>query len=651
MSGREWRTELEAALPLLPLGGLLLTMAAVEGGYASTIRLPVTLVLLALVCVLVVAEPQRMLGPLGGSGLAIVLLAVFVAWLYVSMLWADDRAAAWSGANRGLLYLLIFALLARWGVTAAVGWVSLLAFGMATAVLGTITVVRVFVVDDPFGLFIGSRLSAPVGYPNGAAALMMIAAWPLAGLAMRRWLPVVLRATSLAAAVLLVDIGLLSQSRGSIYTMPVVAFAALLVTRERLRLLVGILVAAAAVAPAIRPVLDVYAPNDADQLRSDLRAAVAAIAISTVLAFAAGGVVALVDRRIVFGALARRTAWCILGAAALVAILVATATGSPVSSARTAWDDFRYSGEPVGTPTHFHGLGSNRYDFWRVGLVEFREHPVVGIGADNFAVPYMQDRRAGEEPLYPHSLPIGVLQQTGVVGGFLLLAFAAVSLGVALKAPGRRGEIARLALPGWFVLVFHSSVDWLWELPATGAAGIALLGLAVGLARPQERAGAGPNRLIAVPSTMLVALAAVSLLLPWLAARRLNEALATWRRDPAGAFASLDRARSLDPLSDHADVVAGAIASRLGRYGTMRDHYAQAVERFPGDWYAQLGLAVAAAQTRRPRLAAAAAARAVALNPRDPTVREVARRIALGKPPDPIAVDRAFSGGNHDRNG
>ncbi len=35
------------------------------------------------------------------------------------------------------------------------------------------------------------------------------------------------------------------------------------------------------------------------------------------------------------------------------------------------------------------GLGSNRYDFYRVALDEFLAHPLVGIGADNFQQQYL----------------------------------------------------------------------------------------------------------------------------------------------------------------------------------------------------------------------------------------------------------------------
>ena len=56
-------------------------------------------------------------------------LAAYTALSFLSILWAGVPGDAWEGANRTLLYLLVFALFACWaqaGVTAALllcGWV------------------------------------------------------------------------------------------------------------------------------------------------------------------------------------------------------------------------------------------------------------------------------------------------------------------------------------------------------------------------------------------------------------------------------------------------------------------------------------------------------------------------------------------------
>ena len=45
---------------------------------------------------------------------ALAALAAYTALSFLSILWADVPGDAWEGANRTLLYLLVFALFACW---------------------------------------------------------------------------------------------------------------------------------------------------------------------------------------------------------------------------------------------------------------------------------------------------------------------------------------------------------------------------------------------------------------------------------------------------------------------------------------------------------------------------------------------------------
>ena len=82
--------------------------AANDAGYASTTWYPGGLFLLALAVVTVVAY--------GGVSLsrpalvAIVFLGAFAAWCALSITWASDKGIAWDGANRTVLYFLVYAL-------------------------------------------------------------------------------------------------------------------------------------------------------------------------------------------------------------------------------------------------------------------------------------------------------------------------------------------------------------------------------------------------------------------------------------------------------------------------------------------------------------------------------------------------------------
>src|SRR5205814_7458103 len=119
----------------------------------------------------------------------------------------------------------------------------------------------------------------------------------------------------------------------------------------------------------------------------------------------------------------RVAALAVLAAAVVAA---AIAVGNPVHWVEARWHDFKYSGyEKVEHgQTRFTGsLGSDRYDFYRVAVDEFADHPALGIGADNFGAEYLRHRRGTESPRYPHSLAFRVLAQLGVVGVALFATF------------------------------------------------------------------------------------------------------------------------------------------------------------------------------------------------------------------------------------
>ena len=137
------------------------------------------------------------------------------------------------------------------------------------------------------------------------------------------------------------------------------------------------------------------------------------------------------------------------------------------------------------------GLETNRGDLWRVALHEFRAHPLQGIGAGNFAIPYLQQRRSEEETLYPHSLPLEVLAQTGLVGAAAMVLFVAAAVAAAVAVRSRTDGLTAVAsalgvvvFASWFV---HAAIDWLWQLPALAGTAIAALALA-GSIRPPDAA-------------------------------------------------------------------------------------------------------------------------------------------------------------------
>ena len=217
-----------------------------------------------------------------------------------------------------------------------------------------------------------------------------------------------------------------------------------------------------------------------------------AMLASAVALFVIGLAWSLLDRRIVLPARVTRAAGVAVAVLAVAAVvsggaLFADRYGDPVDQVGVWWDRFKsneYVSEP-GTPHLVSGFGgAGRYDIWRVAGSIFTDHPVAGVGVDNFSVDFLRERTIDDNPQYPHSLELRMLQQTGLVGTALIVLFL-VSTVVAGWGALRRGPPAARGIAGSALLLFvywlvHGSVDWLWEIPALSAAAFAALGLFVG---------------------------------------------------------------------------------------------------------------------------------------------------------------------------
>jgi tetratricopeptide (TPR) repeat protein len=185
----------------------------------------------------------------------------------------------------------------------------------------------------------------------------------------------------------------------------------------------------------------------------------------------------------------------------------------------------------------------------------------------------------------------------------------------------------------------HGSVDWLWEFPALGLSAFLLLGLAIA---PSSAAAplARRLRLGAVAACAVVTLSFVG---PWIAARQVARAGDVWRQDPGGAYATLDQAADLNPLSDAAPVLAGTIAAQRGEVARMRQSFERAISRDSHNWFSHTQLAVALANQGDWQAAARSAHVAAELNPREPVIQEVQRAIRRRKALRSDAVNRAVS--------
>ncbi|MBA2523966.1 MAG: hypothetical protein H0V25_11660, partial [Solirubrobacterales bacterium] len=108
---RQW---LSSRAPLLLPGLLSVAVFAVwsrlGGGFAPTVWYPGTIFLLGVLVAAALAL-GRATAPLPRLALAAAaLLAAFTVWSFLSIIWADVPADAWDGANRTLLYLIVYLL-------------------------------------------------------------------------------------------------------------------------------------------------------------------------------------------------------------------------------------------------------------------------------------------------------------------------------------------------------------------------------------------------------------------------------------------------------------------------------------------------------------------------------------------------------------
>jgi len=365
------------------------------------------------------------------------------------------------------------------------------------------------------------------------------------------------------------------------------------------------------------------------------------------------------DRRVQIAGRVENWTGRIVGAVCAVAaaVLLSLAFASWHASGRIehSWHQFTSEHPNNSASSHFSsGLGGGRYDFWRVAVAEFKSKPLGGIGADNFALGYLQKRKTTEEPLYPHSVELGILAGTGTVGAVLFLAFLGSALAAAATVwRSRAGDSLAKGVVAAAIVTFgywwvHGSVDWFWEFPALGGPAFALLGLAAGLARaPVARATTRTahrlvRRLTVLAGTVFTLFAIASFVPPWLAARDVATATASWRADPGAAFDRLARARKLNFLSDRPDLVAGAIASRVRDWPRMRKSFRGALERNPHNWYAYLELGVLNSIQGHKETALGLLARAHELDPGESTTIEAIRRIRQGRRLSFGQLDRLF---------
>jgi hypothetical protein len=607
---------------------LMLVWAVANGGYDDATWYWGALVLLGIVGA--VAWSRRgSLSLARPAKVALIAFALYVAWSYLSITWAESKGDALDGSNRALLYLLIFGLLTILPWTPRAAQVALVTFVLGVGAIGIVLLIRLASGTHIEALVIEGRLSAPTGYFNSTAALFTMAALAATTLASRRELAPELRGALIVTACAGLQLALTVQSRGWLFTLPLVLIVWIALVRDRLRVIAAAVLPVIAVLIPIRRLLDLYTGSEIHDLgHAASRAGTAALIVCGAMFVVATGLAtaeSLLKRGPMSGARRRRVGAlvAVLAVAGSVAGGAAATHGHPLRFIQRQWNGFSHETTSSGSSSYFATLGSGRYDIWRVSLDALGDHPVGGLGQDNFVDYYLLHRRTAEEPSWSHSLELQLLASTGLVGFALFAVFLVAALRAAMPArrrgDGIAGTVAAACLVPLIVWVIHGSVDWFWPMPALSGPALGFLGVAIALSAgqkgtsPADRKGTSPadqrgassrperaRRIPAwIPATVagvVFAASAVVFGFTYLSVREQSVAGNIAVTNPSGALHNLSLAADFDPLSSEPGRLAGEIALENHLYNVALSRFRQSLREEPLGWLSWFGEGLAASE-------------------------------------------------------
>lgn len=632
------------SLPVLPAVALVLfwaLSAQFDGAYFPASWYPAAIVVVIL-CPILLAAGYRL--PVGGARVALGLLAGLVGWTFLSILWAEAGGHALEASDKLLLAFastFVFAL-TPWTERRAVFVLGLFAFAYTTG--SVTTLVGAAIAHDPSGNFIEQRFSEPLGYAGAAAAFAAISVWPALALSALRTIPAWLRATFFVFAVAQADIAFMPQARGAIVGMVVGALVFFCFSSPRSWALVRILIGAAIVAVTVGPILDVYtATNNGGSVTAALDDSVTAIIIAAVLAALLGLGLAWLEGRVptIPGSnTAQRLALPGLGIIVVVLVILGLAFNGRISNyVSEHWETFKSGSVSAEDVSHLTSLNDpERYEYWRVAVDLTGENPIGGVGAGNYQDRYTVERKTEKASRYAHDIWFETMSQTGIIGLLLLIGgigAAVYTVGAGRpRAPDPERLLSAGALAATFYVLAHASLDWVDQYPAILGPALAFMLLAARLMTSAPRRPPRHQGATLLVSMALAGLALIALVPAYLSVRYVERAESAWSTDPGAAYADLDRAAWLNPLSSQADLTRGQIAIARGEYNRARDAFGAAISR-EDSWYPHYQLATIAAGEKRHREALAQLRAAYRLDSADDLMHFSLQRLRRGEPLNP----------------
>lgn len=521
--------------------------------------------------------------------IALALFGAYTAWTFASILWAPNRGEAWSGASLTLLYLLVVlttvALIIagasrRWALAGAV-------IGPAVAAAFTVLAFD----SNLGGMFENGRLEGTVGYYNGQAAFLLVSFWTAMYLAGSPRVNPVLRAAVLASSVINVEVAVLTQSRGGMVAVALSLLVFFLLSGQRVRGLLALAPVIVALLIAFPGLNQIYlAFSEGGDPTAVAGRVTPVIWLTTLGAGLYGLLWGLLDR----GWQPSRTAVRVAGSIALAGVVLVAAAGmfvavervgNPAEMAQERWEAFK-SNDRTGEDQsrYLSASGQGRFALWEVAWEDFVSHPVLGVGTNNYEATYYQRREQTStgSVRQPHTLPLEVLAERGIVGGVLFFGFLVACAATALRqrfgglTPEAQAQVGALlaSVTYWFV---HSSVDWFWQLPAVTLPAMVYLGM---LLTPWQRRASSPLRTSLRIAGVALALVAIMVVAPLYAADRyLERSFST--AEPAESMVNVERAQRINPLGYSLFRREAELATELGEPERAERAYERVIDLNP----------------------------------------------------------------------
>jgi O-antigen ligase/polysaccharide polymerase Wzy-like membrane protein len=575
----EWSTVALVAIASAALG-------FAQGGYSQEVVAIATVVVwLAVAAGIVLGLWSRSEVPRVAmiAGLALGGLLVLSA---ASMAWADDAGRSFDASIRVAGYLGLFVLVvAAAPRTGKRAWILGLAVGLTVvcaAALGSRYAPTLFGnADRDLGAAIpnaAGRLSYPIGYWNGLAALLAIDAVLLA------WLGSFARSRSgRAAAIALIPLPVLgfylASSRGGLAAAAVGGAVLLILARNRRAMLAGGLLGAAGggalilVARTQHDFVDGIAGSSATH-QGQLMLLVTLVCLGLVFA----GRYRL-DGWLAEARVGRRPLWP-------WALALVIAVGVVIALASRDSGGVRPPGQPPQGVAAGHltsGGASGRYQFWEGALDAYASEPVGGVGAGNFELYWNAHPQLALPLVNAHSLYLETLAELGPAGFALLVAFLAIPVVAAIRRRSSAEAAAEddLALAVVAAGALSAALEWTWQIPAAFAPVIVALGLlaAGGVAGRRSSFALGVATLVV--AWVAIWAAAVSFAGEYeLSASRSDAA----RGDLTGAADDARIASKLQPWSPEPPLQLALVEELGGDLDAARAAARDAIDHAGGDW-------------------------------------------------------------------